>query len=44
MNNKKFMLNTIKIVAFGVIPFMLENGKKMLDNALENVNKQTGDK
>lgn len=37
--NKKAILNTIKIVAFGVVPFMVENGKKALDKALEATEK-----
>ena len=40
--NKKYLLVTIKIVAFGVVPFLVETGKKALDNALEDmVNKTT---
>lgn len=37
--NKKFLLNAVKIVAFGVVPFMVENGKKALDKALEATEK-----
>ena len=37
--NKKFLLNAVKIVAFGVVPFMDENGKKALDKALEATEK-----
>ena len=29
--NKKFLLNAVKIVAFGVVPFMDENVKNALD-------------
>lgn len=42
--NKKYLLTTIKIVAFGVVPFLVETGKKALDNALkdaiDNTNKE----
>ena len=37
--NKKYLLTTIKIMAFGIVPFLAENGKKALDKALENIDK-----
>lgn len=43
--NRKYLLTTIKIVAFGVVPFLVETSKKALDNALADaVNKVNKEK
>lgn len=39
--NKKYLLTTIKIVAFGVVPFLVETSKKALDNALKDTINKT---
>jgi hypothetical protein len=38
--NKKFLLTTVKIVAFGVVPFMVDSLKKGLEKSLSNIEKE----